>query len=197
MGETIEAKKATAWARLDAKLEKKIPEFWKFIKFSVAGGLSSAVELGVAALLQYVIFKAIEHEPIPATGFFKSLLDLIGMSDGLGIFYSYIISITVGYTIAYILNRKVSFKADSNMALSTFLYVLMVVFTILAGAWIGTSLNEVFAAHGWEKWSFLIKIFQMFISTAWTYPINRFIIHRHKKAKAEPVAATESAQGTE
>ncbi|MBQ7595242.1 MAG: GtrA family protein, partial [Clostridia bacterium] len=102
------------------------------------------------------------------------------------LFYSYVISTTVGYVIAFILNRKTTFKADSNVALSTFLYVLMVIFTIFATAWLGTQLQIFMAAHDMKELGEVIaKPIVAAVATAWTYPLNRFVIHRHKKETVE------------
>ncbi|MDR1733594.1 MAG: GtrA family protein [Oscillospiraceae bacterium] len=182
---TPSSQSGNAWTRLDAKLDaSKGRELWKFVKFSIAGQLSSLVELLVAYLLQYVIFKSIYNAPIQASPGVMKFLELIKMTEGQGALYTYIISITIGYAIAFVLNRKVSFKADSNVALSTFLYVLMVIFTIIAGAWIGVSLNAWLLNIGKESLQWLVKPVQMLIPTLWTYPLNRFVIHRQHKAPA-------------
>jgi putative flippase GtrA len=101
------------------------------------------------------------------------------------------ISTAIGYAIAFIMNRKISFRADANVALSVFLYVLMVIFTIFANGWIGDNINTLFmhlnpaldAASNTTS-ALLQKIICMIIPTAWTYPCNRFIIHRKRKAKS-------------
>ena len=51
------------------------------------------------------------------------------------------VSTTVGYTIAFILNRKITFKADANPAVSMVLYAVMVLFTIFANGWIGSAMT--------------------------------------------------------
>lgn len=159
---------------------EKYKELWKFIKFSFAGASSSLVELGVHMLFIKVIFKDLVAQKID-----NEILNMIKI-DSKGVLFSFIISTTVGYTIAFILNRKVTFKADSNVALSTFLYVLMVVFTILANGWIGSAITGFAAEKGLSGgfWDLVIKIIGMAIPTLWTYPLNRFVIHRHKKENA-------------
>ena len=161
---------------------EKHAELWKFIKFSLVGASSTLVEMGVFYLLQYVVFKSILHDPLPA----NAVLNLLKLTQGKGYLYAYIISTTIGYAIAFVLNRKTTFKADSNVALSTTLYVLMVVFTIFATAYLGTQFQLLMANHGWQKIGDVIgKPLAAGIATVWTYPLNRFVIHRHKKPAEE------------
>ena len=161
-----------------SNLTEKHAELWKFIKFSLVGASSTLVEMGVFYLLQYVVFKSILPDPLPE----NAVLNLLKLTQGKGYLYAYIISTTIGYAIAFVLNRKTTFKADSNVALSTTLYVLMVVFTIFATAYLGTQFQLIMANHGYQALGDAIgKPLAAGIATVWTYPLNRFVIHRHKK----------------
>lgn len=180
---------------------EKYKELWKFIKFSIAGASSTLVEMGVFYLLQYVVFKSILNAQIPTTWpqWLQSLLELLKLTEGTGYLYAYIISTTIGYAIAFVLNRKMTFHADSNVARSTILYILMVIFTIIATAYIGTQYQLWFADsvraenHFLFSWTYRDfgdatgKIVAATAATAWTYPLNRFVIHRHKKTTDEAV----------
>lgn len=104
---------------------KKHAELWKFIKFSIAGGSSSAVELIVHMVLLNTAFKVLTSVPVV-----NDALNMIGITSK-GYLYTYLISTTIGYAIAFILNRKITFKADVNPTLSMILYAIMVVLTIL------------------------------------------------------------------
>lgn len=172
-------KKANEKAKTNGfkKFTEKHAEIWKFIKFSIAGGSSSAIELLVHMILLNTVFAEMTKEPITSAA-----LELIGIQSK-GYLYTYLISTTVGYAIAFILNRKITFKADSNPALSMFLYFVMVVFTIFANGWIGSAMTTFAQAHSLTGnfWDLVIKIIGMLIPTLWTYPCNRFIIHRKKK----------------
>ena len=174
------------------KFTEKHAELWKFIKFTLVGFSSTLVELAVYYILQYVAFKSFLDAALPNNGFFN-FLGKIGLAEGKGYFYAYVISTTIGYIIAFILNRKTTFKADSNVVLSTVLYIIMVIFTIIATAYIGTMLQNFMTAHGMEDLGKIIgKPIVATLATAWTYPLNRFVIHRHKKPEAE-MEATEAA----
>lgn len=160
------------------KWTEKHAEIWKFIKFCIAGGGSSAIELVVHMVLLNTVFAAMTVEEIS-----NPTLNMIGINSK-GYLFTYLISTTVGYAIAFIINRKVTFKADANPALSMVLYFIMVVFTIFANGWIGSVMTTFAVSRGLEGniWDLIFKVIGMIIPTLWTYPCNRFIIHRKKKA---------------
>ena len=172
------------------KFTEKYAELWKFIKFSIVGFSSTLVELGVFYLLQYVVFKNTLTAPMPDNAFFR-FVSFTGLADGMGYFYAYVISTTIGYIIAFILNRKTTFKADSNVVLSTVLYIIMVIFTIGMTAWLGTQFQMFMASKGLKALGDAIgKPIVAALATVWTYPLNRFVIHRHKKETADAAADT-------
>lgn len=158
----------------------KHSELLKFILFNIAGALSSAVELVIHFVLEKWVFASLMGVAIG--GIFAKL----GYGDK-GSMLSYLISTTIGYAIAFVLNRKVSFKADSNVALSVFLYILMVIFTIFMNSFvIGQLLDQWITVpltnKGMENLGILVsKMIAMAVPVIWTYPCNRFIIHRKKK----------------
>lgn len=159
------------------KWTEKHAELWKFVKFMFAGFSSSAVELIVHMVLLGTCFKALTSVAIA-----NPTLNMIGV-ESKGYLYAYLISTTIGYLIAFIINRKVTFKADANPTVSMILYFIMVVFTILANGWIGSAMTTFAISHNFTG-SFadlVIKVIGMAIPTLWTYPCNRFIIHRKKK----------------
>lgn len=160
-----------------SKWAEKHAEFWKFVKFCIAGGGSSAIELVVHMILLNTAFAGLTSQLIT-----NPTLNMIGINSK-GYLYTYLISTTVGYLIAFIINRKVTFKADANPALSMALYFVMVVFTIFANGWIGSLMTTFAVSKGLEGnlWDMIFKIIGMIIPTIWTYPCNRFIIHRKKK----------------
>lgn len=160
---------------------EKHAELFKFIKFSLAGMSSTIVELGVFYVLQYVVFKQINNSPLPPNPVFEFL----GLNQGKGYLYAYLISTTIGYAIAFVLNRKMTFHADANALRSVVLYIIMVIFTIFATAWLGTKLSVWFVDQGWQSiGDIIVKPIVATVATVWTYPTNRFIIHRKKKPEA-------------
>lgn len=158
---------------------EKHGEIWKFIKFTFTGASTSVLEMAVFAFLQYVVFKSLNEVPVSD----NAVLDFLGISYK-GYLYSYAISAVIGYAAAYVMNRKLTFKADANPVLSTILYTIMVVCTITFNTWFGAFLGTKIKENGMDNFfiEMLTKLVVMTVPTLWTYPLNRFVIHRKKKA---------------
>lgn len=161
---------------------EKHAEIWKFVKFTFTGVSTSVLELGVFMFLQYVVFRSMNETPVTD----NPVLSFLGI-EYMGYMYSYFISATIGYAAAYIMNRKLTFKADVNPVLSTVLYIIMVVCTIAFNTWFGAFLGTLITNSGHNNAfvEMLTKIVVMTVPTLWTYPLNRFVIHRKKKAPAD------------
>lgn len=156
----------------------KHKEIWKFIKFSFTGISTSVLELAVFMFLQYVVFRSLNEVPVTD----NLVLSFLGI-EYQGYLYSYAISATIGYAAAYVMNRKLTFQADTNPVLSTIIYVIMVVCTIAFNTWFGAFLGTLVTNSGYNNVfiEMLTKIVVMTVPTLWTYPLNRFVIHRKKK----------------
>lgn len=148
MSETKKDNGFTRWS-------KKHAELWKFIKFSIAGGSSSAVELIVHMVLLNTAFKGLTSVPVV-----NDALNMIGITSK-GYLYTYLISTTNG--------------------------------------WIGSAMTTFAQSHDLtgNLWDLVIKLIGMTIPTLWTYPCNRFIIHRRKKSTIEAEMAAESLSAVE
>ena len=72
---------------------EKHAEFWKFIKFNCAGALSNIPEFATQLVLLYLVFKCADDP------------------NARGTQISYYCSTFVGYAVAFILNRKITFHA--------------------------------------------------------------------------------------
>ena len=161
------------------KFVNKHAEIWKFIKFTFTGASTSVLELAVFWVLQYVVFKSLNEVPVTD----NAVLSFLGI-EYKGYMYSYFISAVIGYAAAYIMNRKLTFKADANPILSTVLYAIMVICTITFNTWFGTFLGTLIKNSGHDSVFIVLltKLIVMTVPTLWTYPLNRFVIHRKKKA---------------
>lgn len=157
---------------------KKHAELWKFVKFTFTGVSTSVLELGVFMFLQYVVFKSLNVTPVTD----NAVLNFLGI-EYKGYLYSYAVSAIIGYAAAYIMNRKLTFKADANPVFSTVVYAIMVACTIAFNTWFGAFLGTVIKNNGWDNAlvQALTKLVVMTVPTLWTYPLNRFVIHRRKK----------------
>lgn len=115
---------------------EKHAEFWKFIKFNCAGALSNIPELATQLILVYLVFKCADAPESRETKI------------------AYYCSTFVGYAVAFVLNRKITFHADANPIVSTVLYVIMVIFTIWAkgiiGPWLSQFTNSFLPVARWH-----------------------------------------------
>ncbi|MDR2477023.1 MAG: alpha/beta fold hydrolase [Treponema sp.] len=156
-------------------------EIWKFIKFLFAAGGGVVIELLTHFFLISTVFKDTLLAPLPQS----PLLRLLQL-QGSGTLYAFLLSTAAGLAASFVFNRKITFKADANMALSVTLYMLMGVFTVLMSAWLGTLMNSRLVAampHAdIEIPGMIAKVIMAVLPIVWTYPLNRFVIHRRKKA---------------
>lgn len=121
-------------------------EIWKFIKFTFTGASTSILQVLVNMFCLYVVFKSLNGVAVE-----NSFLLWLNVGDQLDAVYSYFISAVIGYAAAFIMNRKMTFQADSNPILSMVLYILMVIFTILVTTWMFPFLRGLFADAGYEN----------------------------------------------
>lgn len=172
------------------KFAEKHAEIWKFIKFTFTGASTSVLEMAVFAFLQYVIFKSLNQTPVTD----NAVLAFLGI-EYKGYLYSYAISAIIGYAAAYVMNRKLTFKADANPVLSTIIYAVMVACTIAFNTWFGAFLGTWIKNSGWDSVfiEMVTKLVVMTVPTLWTYPMNRFVIHRKKKTQNEQTEAVNEA----
>ena len=162
------------------KFTQKHSELWKFIKFTFTGASTSVLELAVFMFLQYCVFRSLNETPVND----NAVMNFLGI-EYVGYLYSYAISAIIGYAAAYIMNRKLTFKADANPVLSTIIYAVMVVFTIAFNTWFGAFLGTLITNKELNTplIEMLTKLVVMTVPTIWTYPLNRFVIHRKRKQK--------------
>lgn len=163
-------------------------ELWKFIKFNITVIITSALDIISYMILLYAVFSTMNDIPLPD----NALLSLLGIKYK-GYLFSYLISTSIGYIAAYLINRKITFHSDVNPVYSSVLYFALSVFNILISSWIGGIFGSVIAAKGIS--SPILEIVSKFIiiniPTIWTYPIERYIIQIKKKSKRNTVIATD------
>lgn len=165
-----------------AEFTKKHSEIWKFIKFAFTGASTSILEMAVYAVCYYWIFASLIETQVTD----NALLEFLEIGS-VGYMYSYFISAVIGYAAAFIMNRKLTFQADSNPVVSMILYIIMVVCTILFNTWFGSFLTTLVVDAGYDNFflNMVIKLVVMTFPTIWTYPLQRFVIHRKKKQTGE------------
>jgi putative flippase GtrA len=187
-----ETRKESAWERFDARRGAKHPELWKILKWMAVGFIANVPELGVH-MLCLNLFRDVAN-----LGIFGFMANIAPIDDKYGLaasVYAFMISTAVGYAIAFVLNRKATFHADSNIALSTFLYVLMVCLIIYVNCIVGPIITDLVGKlHMPDNISQIISKFLCMIAAGvWSYPITRFVIHRKKKGGPADGQATGAA----
>jgi len=158
---------------------EKHAELYKFIKWNLVGAVGVPVEIGSYYLFAYVFFKSLNASPVIIL---KDYLEY----EGLGFFWAFLLSTALGESVGFVLNRKFTFAADANPALSIFLHFCMVTFSIFATTWVGMEILRISSGMG-ETIAYYGELAARPISTiaatAWLYPLNRFVVHRKKKPK--------------
>lgn len=157
--------------------EKQLGGFRQFIKFALLGIISSAVELSLFVLLNFVVFKSLKD-----TEFSWWILNYSKARGGLGALYAIIISYAAGQTVNFFVQRKNTFKANNNPALSAVLFALMVIGVWLFQMYIGGILIGWLTPILGDTWgTILAKSSTMTLSLAITFPLNKYVIMRRKK----------------
>ena len=161
---------------------QKHQELWKFIKFTFTGLSTTLLYYAVYYLLYYVVFKSLNNVPVSD----NAVLSFLGIQYK-GDMYEFFIASLISYIASYIMNRKMTFKADSNILLSTILYVIMVLVTVAFSTWFGAFMMSWVRSNDHENFFVvtLVNLVVILVPFLWTYPLQRFVIHRKKKDLAQ------------
>ncbi|MBE6836290.1 MAG: hypothetical protein E7515_08625 [Ruminococcaceae bacterium] len=175
---------------------EKHGELWKFIKFSFAGVSSFIVQYIVDIFFHFVVFKSLAGQTVD-----NEIFRFLGIDSQMDAAYAYFIAAAVGYVVSFIMNRKVTFDADSGLTSSVIMYIIMVVATVFIAAWMkgfftDFAVNKIpSATDDAGKITGLadavIFILVTTIPFLWTYPLQRFVIHRKSNKKEEAAEAQE------
>ncbi len=161
---------------------QKHQELWKFIKFTFTGLSTTLLYYAVYYLLYYVVFKSLNNVPVTD----NAVLSFLGIQYK-GDMYEFFIASLISYIASYIMNRKMTFKADSNILLSTILYVIMVLVTVAFSTWFGAFMMSWVRSNDHENFFVvtLVNLVVILVPFLWTYPLQRFVIHLKKKDPAQ------------
>lgn len=170
------------------KLKANHPEIWKFVKFNISVLITSILDVVSYLFLLYVVFKKYNDIALPNS----ALLSLLGIKYK-GYLFSYLLSTSIGYIAAYLINRKITFHSNINPAYSSVLYFLLAVFNILVSSYIGGVFGSFILERNIN--TPIVEIVSKFIiiniPTIWTYPIERYIIQIKKKEMKEKIIAVD------
>ena len=172
---------------------QKHAQLWEMIKF-----VFTACSTTIVYYIIFWVVGAILKKPLAGVSVDNAILHFLGYDKDLALAISYLSASFLSYVASYIMNRKVTFKSNSNILVSTILFALMVVVTTAFTAWFGTFVTTWASAKGgfWASGfmnNLVYPTIAMLIPFVWTYPFQKFVIYRNKKTEPEE----ETADATE
>ena len=167
---------------------QKNTELWKFIKFNISVLLTSALDILSYLFLLYFAFAGSKNVLLPQ----NAVLSVLGIKYK-GYLLSYIISTTIGYVAAYLINRKITFHSDVNPLYSSVMYFILAIFNILVSSYIGSVFGSVLKMNNVSNpvTEAVAKFIIINIPTLWTYPLERYVIQINKKVSTVKYIATD------
>ena len=161
--------------KTETKLEKARKKTWlQFILFTLMSMLTTIVDLGTFALFNYLIFT-----PYRGISFQWWLIDYSIINGGLTAFLAFALSFAISQTFNFFMQRKVTFGATNNVALSGFLYAIMVLIVFFLQIWVPTLVRAPLSNAIGENWAdLIIKNVNMTVSFIIQFPVSKYIIMR-------------------
>ena len=152
------------------------------MKFILTCGGTSILYFVVYYLCEYVFFKHLNATPVTD----NPVLSFLGIQF-VGTACSYFIASFCSFAASYVINRKVTFKSNSNILFSTVLYTIMTVLTVAFTTWFGAFMKTVLYEHNLDGGilEVLMPCVVMCIPFLWTYPLQRFVIYKNRNEPGE------------
>lgn len=161
---------------------EKHAEIWKFIKFTFTGASTSILYFIVYYLCEYIFFKSLNQTRVTD----NAVLSFLGIKF-VGTAFSYFIASFLSYVASYVMNRKVTFKSNSNIFISTVLFAVMVVVTTVFTTWFGAFMKTVLYDRNLDGGvlELLMPVVVMIIPFLWTYPFQKFVIYKNRNIQSD------------
>lgn len=157
---------------------QKHQTLWEYIKFTLMSMVTTVVDLGGFALLNYWLLTGYR-----AVDFSWWLFDYRVENGGLSAFLALVISFTISQTVNFFLQRRVTFKATNNKLYSAVMYAIMVIAVYFLILWLPTLFIEPLYARVGENWGGIItKVICMTVSFFIQFPMNKWVVMRKDKA---------------
>lgn len=151
---------------------EKHADFYQLLKFLTLSLIASVVEFVVFALCNYIIFKDVGNSPVV-----WFIFNYTSANGGLCAFLSMAISYAAAQVTNFIVQRKYTFKAKNNAALSAFLYTLMVLGTYVFVMWLPSVIGQgIYSALGAAAGAVVVKIICQSASALIQFPLNKFVV---------------------
>jgi len=162
------------------KFTKEKPQIWQVIKFTLVSMLA-----GLTEIISFAILTAsLRNVDSPINWF---ILRYPTSEGGLGTMVSYLVSTSLAQIVAFVINRKKTFKSNNNIVFSITAYaVMVVVFIVGLQMYTAPLMIAVFDKginnHGLS--TALVKALWMLFSFIITFVCSKYVIMREVKPKA-------------
>ena len=171
------------------KFTEKYRGVWQFIKFSLVASLA-----GITETVSFLILSSLLGNRLTDDFDFFVFHYTNANSLNRGLFIAFLASAILAEIVSFLINRKATFDANNNFLASALMYAALVVIVISLKTWIVTVLAAWVAT--WTENTLLIewipKIISMLVAVAIIFPMNKFVIMRHKESSAENEKAEEA-----
>lgn len=150
---------------------------WQFVMFVLMSGITTLVDLATFAVFNFWVFRPLQEIP-----FFLGPIRYSVENGGLTAFGSFAVSFAVSQTVNFFLQRKKTFHATNNVAISAVLYALMVIGVYFLQLYIPTLIRASIAvAIGPVVGDLLVKAINMILSMLIQFPMNKWVIMRQSE----------------
>ncbi len=152
---------------------------WQFIKYTLFSLIAGVSETATFLLLNYIL---------PAKGINSTVNWFIFsypmQAGGLGALIAFLVSSVIGQTISFITNFNNTFATTNNIFISAIGFAVMAIFIIVViqtyiGGILKTALCKVIENNATA--GVIAKIICQVSGFLLAFPINKFVIMRHKK----------------
>lgn len=157
------------------------PSIWQFIKFNIFANVATVANFVTMWLATTFIFKSLEEIPIKWWIFDYSSKESLMLSG----FISFLLATTVGQIVNYIVQRKVTFKSNTEFSKSIPKYIVMVIVIVIVSTALPGKTQMVLAKIGvpGSLLPFGANIINLVVQVAISFTAMKFIILPEDKDK--------------
>ncbi|MBR3553060.1 MAG: GtrA family protein [Clostridia bacterium] len=167
----------------DAAFTAQHQTVWQFIKFVIV-----AAGAGITETVSFFILMRLLPSRFPQD--FDFFVFHYTQENELcrGAFIAFFASAVLAEIVSFLVNRKTTFKANNNMLANALMYTVLALSVICLKTWMVTVLTKWIS--GLTDVQLLIewvpKGISMLVAMLIIFPMNKFVIMRHKDDPAEP-----------
>ena len=150
------------------------PGTWQFIKFNIFANVATFANFVTMWIATTFLFKSLEETPFKWWIFDYTSKESLMLSG----FISFLVATTVGQIVNYIVQRKVTFKSNSEFSRSIPKYIIMVVVIVIVSTALPGKTQMVLAKIGVPSalLPFGANIINLGVQVAISFTVMKFII---------------------